>query len=129
MAGVLAIAVPVTSASAAPSAPTGGQPFTSPSVDQLAQPFRDGWNNAVDGYQRGANSVYDGWQAGWNSVFDGYQHGAQAALDGWTADMNKAVEGWRGLQDAANALRAQASANVPAELALYPAPIWHPTGD
>ena len=115
-------------AASASAAPTAGPPFTSPDVNQLAQPFRDGWNNAVDGYQAGANSVYDGWQAGANAVFDGYQNGAQAALDGWTAGANKAVEGWQGLQNAANAGPAAAGVNAPAGIAMYPAPIWHPAG-
>ena len=118
--------MPAASASAAPTAPSGGQPFTSPDVGKLAQPYRDAFNNAADGYQDRANAVYDGYQNGANAVFDGYEKVAQEALDRWAAAGNDAVAGWQDLQDRAGALQAPAGLGLPA--AMYPAPIWHPPG-
>jgi hypothetical protein len=83
MAGVVAIAVPVATASAATSGP-----FTAPDVGQLIKPYRDNANANV------------------NAAFDTYQKGAQIVVNGWTDGANTLANDWlqglQGLQDASN---------------------------
>ena len=83
VAGVLAIAVPAGTASAAtPTAPSATSgPFTSPDAGALIAPYRAGLNAALDSYQTGAQSVLDGWTADANSAFNNWQMGLQRMQD------------------------------------------------
>jgi hypothetical protein len=88
VAGALAIAVPVGTASAAdPAAPTIPASVSTmpPSADAIYAQFQATENDALNQWQDGMRAAVDRWTAGANAALSAWQRGAQMAADRWQA--------------------------------------------